>query len=42
VMEATDDQESCFYVHTLAVGPEGRLSLLQPECIGVGGKPVGD
>ena len=40
VMDATDGCETCFYVHTLAIGLDGRLLLLQPERIGVSGQPV--
>jgi hypothetical protein len=37
VMEATDDMATCFYIHTLAAGPDGRLMLLKPERIAVAG-----
>ena len=37
VMEATDDMATCFYIHTLAAGPDGRLKLLKPERIAVAG-----
>ena len=37
VMDATDCAETYFYVHTLAVGADERLRLLQPERIGVPG-----
>ena len=39
VMEATDDVSTCFYIHTLAVGPDRRLKLLAPERITVEGEP---
>ena len=42
VMEATDCLETYFYVHTLAIGPDGRLRLLQPERIGVSGQQSTD
>ncbi|BCH35580.1 hypothetical protein MesoLjLc_75100 [Mesorhizobium sp. L-8-10] len=41
VMEATDDQSTCFYVHTLAIGSDRRLRLLAPERIVLGGSPSG-
>ncbi len=34
-MEATDDVDTCFYIHTLAAGADGRLRLLKPERITV-------
>jgi hypothetical protein len=37
VMEATNDQATCFYVHTLTAGPLGRLGLLAPERIEIPG-----
>jgi len=40
VMEATDDQPTCFLVHRLAAGPEGQLSLLEPERIEIEGTKV--
>jgi hypothetical protein len=39
VMEATDDQATCFYIHTLAVGADRRLRLLQPERVTISGQP---
>jgi hypothetical protein len=36
VMDAVDGRETYLYVHALAVGPDGKLRLLQPERIGVG------
>jgi hypothetical protein len=36
-MEATDDMETCFYIHTLAAGPDRRLVLLKPERIAIAG-----
>ena len=39
VMEATDDAATCFYIHTLAVGPDRRLRLLRPQRITVEGEP---
>ena len=37
VMEATDDEPTCFLVHRLAAGPEGQLCLLEPERIEIAG-----
>jgi Calcineurin-like phosphoesterase len=42
VMEAIDCPETYFYVHTLAIGMDGRLRLLNPERIGVRGQQVVD
>jgi hypothetical protein len=42
VMEATDDEITCFHVHTLATGPQGRLNLLPPERIEVPGNAARD
>jgi hypothetical protein len=42
VMEATDDLATYFYVHTLAVGAEGKLRLLEPERIDLRGRQGGD
>jgi Calcineurin-like phosphoesterase len=39
VMEATDDAATCFYIHTLATGPDRRLRLLRPQRITVEGEP---
>jgi hypothetical protein len=36
-MEATDDKPTCFYIHTLAAGPQGRLCLLAPERVEIPG-----
>jgi 3',5'-cyclic AMP phosphodiesterase CpdA len=38
VMEVTDDQDTAFYIHTLAVGDDGKLKLLAPERIVVPGE----
>jgi hypothetical protein len=38
VMDATDDQDTCFYLHTLAVGQDGRLRLLSPRRLTVAGQ----
>ena len=35
VMGASDAQDTCFYVHSFAVGTDGRLRLLAPERISV-------
>ena len=40
VMEATDDMATCFYIHTLAVGSDRRLRLLQPQRVTVEGEPT--
>jgi Calcineurin-like phosphoesterase len=40
VMEVTDDKDTAFYIHRLAVDAEGRLSLLTPERIVVPGQPA--
>jgi 3',5'-cyclic AMP phosphodiesterase CpdA len=40
VMEVTDDKDTAFYIHTLAIDAEGRLSLLTPERIVVPGEPA--
>jgi hypothetical protein len=37
-MDATDDKDTCFYLHTLAAGPEGRLRLLPPRRLTVAGQ----
>jgi hypothetical protein len=37
VMEATDDEPTCFHIHTLATGPGGRLCLAAPERIDIAG-----
>jgi hypothetical protein len=39
VMEATNDLATCFYIHTLAVGPDRRLGLLQPQKVTIAGQP---
>ena len=38
VMQATDDCDTYFYVHTLAVGTDGKLRLLEPERIDLPGQ----
>jgi calcineurin-like phosphoesterase family protein len=38
VMEVTDDKDTAFYIHTLAIDADGRLSLLTPERIVVPGE----
>ena len=37
VMEVTDDEPTCFHIHTLAIGCDGRLRLLRPERIEIPG-----
>jgi hypothetical protein len=39
VMEATDGKDTAFYIHTLAIDADGKLSLLTPERIVVIGEP---
>ena len=38
VMEATDSETTCFYIHTLAAGSGGKLCLLAPERIDIMGE----
>jgi len=38
VMEATDDEDTHFYIHTLALDAEGALHLLTPERITIPGQ----
>jgi hypothetical protein len=40
VMEATNDQETYFYIHTLEARGDGRLVLLDPERVTVAGEPA--
>lgn len=42
IMEATDDLASCFYIHTLAVGPDQHLRLLRPQQITIAGQTGSD
>jgi hypothetical protein len=37
VMEATDDQPTCFHIHRLGAGPDGRLCLMAPERVDIAG-----
>jgi hypothetical protein len=39
VMEVTDNKDTAFYIHTLAIGADGKLELLDPERIVVPGEP---
>lgn len=39
VMEATDEEPTSFYIHTLAIGLDGGLKLLAPQRIVVPGTP---
>jgi hypothetical protein len=41
-MDAPDCSETYFYVHTLDVGADGRLRLLDPERISVRGRQLAD
>ncbi len=38
VMEVTDEYDTAFYIHTLAIGSDGQLRLLKPERIVVKGE----
>ena len=38
VMEVSDGQTTCFYIHSLAAGADGRLNLLSPQRIAVVGR----
>jgi len=40
VMEVTDDKDTAFYIHSLAIGGNGKLRLLEPERIVVPGEPI--
>jgi 3',5'-cyclic AMP phosphodiesterase CpdA len=42
VMDATDDENTYFYIHTLAAQSGGSLGLLKPERIVVDGQPEGN
>jgi 3',5'-cyclic AMP phosphodiesterase CpdA len=42
VMETTDDHDTYFYVHTLAVGAQHKVSLLVPERIDLPGRQSAD
>jgi hypothetical protein len=42
VMEVTDDKDTGFYIHTLAIGTDGRLRLLSPDRITVRGERPDD
>ncbi len=37
VMEATNDEPTCFYIHELAVGQDGGLCLMTPEKVELSG-----
>ena len=39
VMEATNEEQTAFYIHTLAIDPEALLRLRQPERVVVKGEP---
>ena len=41
VMEAADDADTCFYIHTLAALTGGRLVPLTPERVVVDAQPGG-
>ena len=38
VMEATDDRDTYFYIHNLAIGADGKLKLLEPDRIDLPGR----
>ncbi len=38
VMEATNDLDTCFYIHTLEARGDGRLALLEPQRVTVRGE----
>jgi hypothetical protein len=40
VMEFTDEKDTAFYIHTLAIHTDCKLRLLSPERIVVAGKPT--
>ena len=40
VMEVTDDMDTAFYIHSLAIDADGKLRLLEPERIVVPGAPL--
>jgi Calcineurin-like phosphoesterase len=39
VMDVTDGKDTYFYIHTLGIGPNGRLALFKPERIVLPGRP---
>jgi hypothetical protein len=39
-MNATDDAETHFYIHTLAAGPNGQLGLLPPQRVEIAGEKI--
>jgi len=42
VMATTNDRDTYFYVHTLAVGTDGKLRLLEPDRIDLPGRQIAD
>jgi hypothetical protein len=36
----TDEKDTAFYIHTLAIDADGRLTLLTPERIVIPGEPM--
>jgi hypothetical protein len=42
IMEATNDRATCFYIHTLAIGPDRHLRLLQPQRVTIAGQTPSD
>ena len=42
VMQAPDDRDTYFYVHSFAVGAGGKLRLLKPDRIDLPGRQIAD
>ena len=40
IMGVRDDEATYFYIHTLAVGSDGRLDLLSPQRVDIPGRPA--
>lgn len=40
IMEATNAEETCFYIHHLAASPKHGLRLLEPERVEIAGEPI--
>jgi len=40
IMGVRDDEPTHFYIHTLAVGSDGRLDLLSPQRVDIPGRPA--
>jgi hypothetical protein len=39
-MEVTDEKPTCFYIHTLAGGADGRLCLSVPDKVEIPGDAI--